>query len=225
MADDPQNLLANPEELEGRIERKEFTNLIAALNAGRTPTKKQRARLAELLQKLAKRPDKDHSYVEEAVESGAFLAFKPAKSTTHEIRSRVERVIEQLRWGWPRARIVLYASKTWGVSFRQADRYINRAYVERAKWLDANRSRIEAHLLAQLGETFSLARSLNQPSQMVSAIEAAAKILGVVKPITQRMEITGAGGRPVVPPYINLPQRKPHPAPPIPRPAKTQMNP
>ncbi len=102
------------------------------------------------------------------------------KSSKAEVDMRVNRVARMLSNGAVRSEIVQYASKEWGVSHRQGDKYIQYAReLLREDW-EIDRRTFTAELLSQLASLQKDSRKNGQGHIALGCINSAAKIAQIM---------------------------------------------
>lgn len=214
MAEDAKKELSPPELPANYLQQaeiKEFGNLVTMMNKGKVFNAEQRRRFAELAGKFATGTGKDFDHVTAAMALGAFDEKADAtgghegKANRGQTTARIEVFIDWITWGWSTGKICHFSAQRWGCSFRQTKRYIQSANKEMQKRHDALRDRAESRLVARLDETFNLARQSGQISVMRDVLETHSKVMGLNKPVTQRMEIGGPGGAPLA--FLDVPDK------------------
>ena len=102
------------------------------------------------------------------------------RSTKAETDMRVNEFARKLANGARRFGLCQYAADEWGVSSRQADRYIAEAYKVLKSDYDIDRSQMVANLLSQTATLQQEARTSKNLSVALGCINTAAKLAQLV---------------------------------------------
>ena len=102
------------------------------------------------------------------------------KSNKATVDMRINRVAKMLSTGSVRSEIGQYASEHWGLSQRQADKYIQRARAILAEDFEIDRRTFTAELLSQLASLQKEARESNQGHIALGCINSAAKLAQLI---------------------------------------------
>ena len=103
------------------------------------------------------------------------------KSTNAEKEWRIARVAALKARNVPTSEAVAYMTREWGVSTRQAMRYISWANEVITKDWDIDRRQFTADLMAQLATLAQEARKASQYSAALGCINTMAKMAKIVK--------------------------------------------
>ena len=103
------------------------------------------------------------------------------KSTNAEKEWRIMRVAALKARNVPNSEVVAYAAREWGLSKRQAYKYIEWANEVCQKDWDIDRRQFTADLMAQLTTLAQDARKGNQPHVALGAINTMARLAKVIQ--------------------------------------------
>jgi hypothetical protein len=102
-----------------------------------------------------------------------------AKATDAEVEARIDRIVELVLEGATRSVIVRHCAENWGVSTRQSEEYLSRAWELIKEANDGSRPQKVSRHLKRLDRLANMAARDGQYSAAIKAYELQAKIMGI----------------------------------------------
>lgn len=188
------------------LDKKEFENLIAQLDKGKSPSKDARSRISVLARRLSNE-SQDFDWIATAKAANAYDSRDREKlaTTKAQMAERVDTVEQWLIWGWSRGKIMTKGAETWQLAHTSLKNYIFRAQTRIQQRLDRTRESQEGLLSARLADVYAMAREKGNLPAMIEALDRQAKLLGFHRPPVTRIEFMGKAGQTLS--VLNLPDK------------------
>jgi len=129
---------------------------------------------------------------------------KENKATVAQFEARVNKVIEMLILGLPRASAIQYVTNStdWNVSDRQVDNYIAEANKEVEKYSQTVRERELGKAIRRLEMLFQSCMKVQDYQRALAVQKELNELLGLKAPVKQ--ELSGRGGSPIQSLNVNV---------------------